>query len=184
MRRTDPAEPVGPPGASYLPWENVTPRASTSGVLLDVAGRYDALADVLDGAGANTSGSADLRRRRRRPHACRGGEALRSAVDALSGGVAHVGAVERRDRLRAKGFRRPLPGCRSARRRAAGVSVAGEYDVDARLAQGGPVVDDIGEYVRACQQLGYHHPDLTADRAQVRDWYTGEDGLRPGCAGR
>jgi len=64
------------------------------------------------------------------------------------------------------------------------VSVAGEYDVDARLAQGGPVVDDIGEYVRACQQLGYHHPDLTADPAQVRDWYTGEAGLRLDALGR
>jgi len=50
-----------------------------------------------------------------------------------------------------------------------------DYDVDARLAQGRPAVDDISEYVRACQQLGYHHPDLTVPAAQV---YSGEDGLR------
>jgi hypothetical protein len=59
-----------------------------AGVLLDVAGRYDALADALDGAarthlaqltfGGTVAG---------RTHAA-AGEALRSAVDALSGGVA------------------------------------------------------------------------------------------------
>ncbi|WP_319458281.1 hypothetical protein [Mycobacterium sp. RTGN3] len=53
--------------------------------------------------------------------------------------------------------------------------MSGDYDVDARLAQGRPAVDDIGEYVRACQQLGYHHPDLTVHPA---DAYSGEDGLR------
>lgn len=58
------------------------------------------------------------------------------------------------------------------------MTVAADYDVDARLAQGRPAVDDISEYVRACQQLGYHHPDLTQHPAQVRDWYSGEDGLQ------
>ena len=58
------------------------------------------------------------------------------------------------------------------------MSVAGEYDVDARLARGRAAVDDIGEYVRACHQLGYQHPDLTTHTAQVRDWYAGEDGMQ------
>ena len=39
------------------------------------------------------------------------------------------------------------------------------------------MVDDIGEYVRACQQLGYQHPDLTQHSAQMAQWYGSEDGL-------
>src|SRR4249920_3817482 len=89
-----------------------------------------------------------------------------------------MGAFVCRDRLCHKGFRGPLPGRRGTRHRAVGVTVAAEYDVDARLAQGRPAVDDMSEYVRACQQLGYHHPDLTLHPGQVRDWYSGEDGLQ------
>ncbi len=32
-------------------------------------------------------------------------------------------------------------------------------------------------YVRACQLLGYQHPDLTAHGSQVREWYEAEAGL-------
>ncbi|MCV7131575.1 hypothetical protein H7J06_01135 [Mycobacterium hodleri] len=50
-------------------------------------------------------------------------------------------------------------------------------DVAGRLAEGRPAVDDVEEYVAACRRLGYQHPDLTGHPAQVRDWYSGEDGL-------
>ncbi|HKV20345.1 MAG TPA: hypothetical protein VJR50_15040 [Mycobacterium sp.] len=50
-------------------------------------------------------------------------------------------------------------------------------DVGARLADGRPAVDTIGDYVWACHLLGYHNPDLTLHSAQVRDWYGSEDGL-------
>src|SRR5690606_6439603 len=36
---------------------------------------------------------------------------------------------------------------------------------------------DLEAFVTACRSLGYGHPDLTAHAAQVRDWYTSEDGL-------
>lgn len=47
------------------------------------------------------------------------------------------------------------------------------FDVAARLAEGGPVVDEITEYVAACRQLGYQHPDLAAPA----DLYGAQDGL-------
>lgn len=50
-------------------------------------------------------------------------------------------------------------------------------DVAARLTEGRPAVDNIGEYVWACHLLGYQNPDLTLHAAQVRDWYSSEDGL-------
>ncbi len=50
-------------------------------------------------------------------------------------------------------------------------------DVAARLAEGSPAVDNIGDYVWACHLLGYQNPDLTLHAAQVRDWYSSEDGL-------
>ena len=50
-------------------------------------------------------------------------------------------------------------------------------DVAARLAEGRPAVDNIGDYVWACHLLGYQNPDLTLHAAQVRDWYGSEDGL-------
>ena len=55
--------------------------------------------------------------------------------------------------------------------------MAEPLDVDARLAEGRPAVDNIGGYVWACHLLGYQNPDLTLHPAQVRDWYGTEDGL-------
>lgn len=55
--------------------------------------------------------------------------------------------------------------------------MAEPLDVAARLAEGHPAVDNIGDYVWACHLLGYQDPDLTLHAAQVRDWYSSEDGL-------
>ncbi len=55
--------------------------------------------------------------------------------------------------------------------------MAETLDVAARLAEGRPAVDTIGDYVWACHLLGYQNPDLTLHAAQVRDWYSSEDGL-------
>ena len=55
--------------------------------------------------------------------------------------------------------------------------MAEPLDVAARLAEGRPAVDNIGDYVWACHLLGYQNPDLTLHAAQVRDWYGSEDGL-------
>ena len=55
--------------------------------------------------------------------------------------------------------------------------MADTLDVAARLAEGRPAVDTIGDYVWACHLLGYQNPDLTLHAAQVRDWYSSEDGL-------
>ncbi|OBA85488.1 hypothetical protein A5662_00135 [Mycobacteriaceae bacterium 1482268.1] len=55
--------------------------------------------------------------------------------------------------------------------------MAEPLDVTARLAEGRPAVDTIGEYVSACRLLGYQNPDLTLHAAQVSDWYGSEDGM-------
>ncbi len=55
--------------------------------------------------------------------------------------------------------------------------MADRLDVAERLAEGRPAVEDTQSYVRACQVLGYQHPDLTSRPSQVRDWYDTEDGL-------
>ena len=55
--------------------------------------------------------------------------------------------------------------------------MAEPLDVATRLAEGRPAVENIGEYVWACHLLGYQNPDLTLHAAQVRDWYSSEDGL-------
>jgi hypothetical protein len=55
--------------------------------------------------------------------------------------------------------------------------MAEPLDVAARLTEGRPAVDNVGEYVWACHLLGYQNPDLTLHAAQVRDWYGSEDGL-------
>lgn len=55
--------------------------------------------------------------------------------------------------------------------------MADRLDVAERLAEGVPAVDHAQSYVRACHALGYQHPDLTAQPAQLRDWYGTEDGL-------
>ncbi|PEG36609.1 hypothetical protein CQY20_18615, partial [Mycolicibacterium agri] len=55
------------------------------------------------------------------------------------------------------------------------------HDITARLAEGRPAVDTIGDYVWACHLLGYQNPDLTLHAAQVRDWYSSEDGMDLGA---
>ncbi len=55
--------------------------------------------------------------------------------------------------------------------------MADRLDVAERLAEGAPAVEHTQRYVRACQALGYQHPDLTARPTQIRDWYDTEDGL-------
>ncbi|OBB67441.1 hypothetical protein [Mycobacterium sp. 852014-50255_SCH5639931] len=55
--------------------------------------------------------------------------------------------------------------------------MADRLDVAERLAEGLPAVEHTQSYVQACHVVGYHHPDLTAHLAQVRDWYDTEDGL-------
>ncbi len=55
--------------------------------------------------------------------------------------------------------------------------MAEPLDVAARLAEGRPSVDNVGDYVWACHLLGYQNPDLTLHAAQVRDWYSSEDGM-------
>ncbi|WP_284228601.1 hypothetical protein [Mycobacterium antarcticum] len=57
------------------------------------------------------------------------------------------------------------------------MTVANPYDVDARLAEGRPAIDDVEEYIAACRRLGYQHRDLTMHVAQVRDWYGSEEGM-------
>jgi hypothetical protein len=55
--------------------------------------------------------------------------------------------------------------------------MAESLDVPGRLAEGRPAVDNTQDYVWACRLLGYQNPDLTLHPAQVRDWYSSEDGL-------
>jgi hypothetical protein len=55
--------------------------------------------------------------------------------------------------------------------------VAARLDVATRLAEGRTAAEHTQVYVRACQALGYEHPDLTAHPSQVRDWYDSEEGL-------
>jgi hypothetical protein len=55
--------------------------------------------------------------------------------------------------------------------------VAERLDAAGRLAEGRLAVEHTQTYVRACQTLGYQHPDLTSHPSQVRDWYDSEDGL-------
>ena len=51
--------------------------------------------------------------------------------------------------------------------------MSAEYDVDARLSEGRSAVDDFAEYVRACQQLGHQHPELS----RLAERYAPEEGL-------
>jgi hypothetical protein len=54
---------------------------------------------------------------------------------------------------------------------------AERLDVAERLAEGRLAVEHTQTFVRACQTLGYEHPDLTSHPSQIRDWYDSEDGL-------
>jgi hypothetical protein len=51
------------------------------------------------------------------------------------------------------------------------------FDVKARVDQGRPSVSHTQTYVAACHTLGYQHPELTANVAQVLEWYGAEDGM-------
>jgi hypothetical protein len=62
--------------------------------------------------------------------------------------------------------------------------VADRLDVAERLAEGRVAVERTQTYVRACQTLGYEHPDLTSHPSQIRDWYDSEDGLDLGALDR
>lgn len=50
-------------------------------------------------------------------------------------------------------------------------------DVAACLDQARPSVSNTQTYVSACHTLGYQHPDLTANGAQVLEWFGAEDGM-------
>ncbi len=51
------------------------------------------------------------------------------------------------------------------------------FDVGACLDQARPSVSHTQTYVAACHTLGYEHPDLTANGAQVLQWYGAEYGM-------
>lgn len=55
--------------------------------------------------------------------------------------------------------------------------MADRLDVAERLAEGRVAIEHTQAYVRACQTLGYEHPDLTSHPSQIRDWFDSEDGL-------
>ena len=55
--------------------------------------------------------------------------------------------------------------------------MAERLDVAGRLAEGQPAVERTQTYLRACQVLGYHDPELTWRPNQIRDWYDSEEGL-------
>ena len=55
--------------------------------------------------------------------------------------------------------------------------MAERLDVAGRLAEGQPAVEHTQTYLRACQLLGYHDPELTSRPNQIRDWYDSEEGL-------
>jgi hypothetical protein len=55
--------------------------------------------------------------------------------------------------------------------------MAERLDVAGRLAEGQPAVEHTQTYLRACQVLGYHDPELTSRPNQIRDWYDSEEGL-------
>ncbi|UXA19039.1 hypothetical protein [Mycobacterium sp. SMC-4] len=50
-------------------------------------------------------------------------------------------------------------------------------DVTARLGDAQPALHNLQEYVWACRQVGYSHPDLTLHAGQLRDWYDSEFGM-------
>lgn len=55
--------------------------------------------------------------------------------------------------------------------------MAETFDAAERLSQGLPSVDNVQQYVTGCGSVGYSQTDLTSHPAQVREWYTTEDGL-------
>ena len=55
--------------------------------------------------------------------------------------------------------------------------MAAELDVAGRLGEARQAVDNTQSYVWACHLLDYQNPDLTLHSAQIRDWYSTEDGM-------
>ena len=55
--------------------------------------------------------------------------------------------------------------------------MADRLDVAERVAEGRVAVEHTQAYVRACQAMGYEHPDLTSHPSQIRDVLDSEDGL-------
>ena len=55
--------------------------------------------------------------------------------------------------------------------------MAERLDVAGRLAEGRPAVEHTQVYLRACQTLGYHDPELTSRPNQIGDLYDSEEGL-------
>ena len=55
--------------------------------------------------------------------------------------------------------------------------MADRLDVAERLAEGRLAVEHTQTYVRACQALGYQHPDLTAHPSRILEWFGSEEGL-------
>ncbi len=105
------------------------------------------------------------------------GDALRARAGAVGGAVVAVVAGVGRDRRRAAVRRRTLCRRRTVCRGADRLIVADRLDVAERLAEGRVAIEHTQVYVRACQTLGYEHPDLTSHPSQIRDWLDSEDGL-------
>jgi hypothetical protein len=55
--------------------------------------------------------------------------------------------------------------------------VAAKFDVASRLAEARPAVDNTQSYVWACHLLNYQNADLTQHSAQIRDWFSSDDGM-------
>lgn len=55
--------------------------------------------------------------------------------------------------------------------------MAARFDVAGRLAEARQTVEDTQSYVWATHLLGYQNPDLTLHSAQIRDWFSSEDGM-------
>jgi len=55
--------------------------------------------------------------------------------------------------------------------------MADRLDVAARLIEGRLAVEHTQTYVRACQAVGYQHPDLTAHPSRILEWFDSEEGL-------
>ena len=58
--------------------------------------------------------------------------------------------------------------------------MADKFDVSSRLAEGRPAVDNVQNYVWACQLLGYQNPDLTLHAEALEGLRHPQDGVVPG----
>lgn len=57
------------------------------------------------------------------------------------------------------------------------MTVAADLDVAGRLAQAAAAVENTQQFVWACRQVGYDHPDLTGHRTQIQEWFASEAGM-------